>query len=161
MKKLIATLMLAVSLMFAFAPAASAIEYGNLTRCSENPAFQARAERATTEADRARFERYSSLLCGDDGLPHLIADGNLSHAREFLIPSLLFLYIAGWIGWVGRKYLQMAQKEKKPEDKEYIIDVPAALQCAFSGFIWPLEAIKEATSGELAAKDEEIPISPR
>ncbi len=161
MKKLIAALMLTVSIMFAFAPAASAIEYGNLTRCSENPAFQARAERATTEADRARFERYSSLLCGDDGLPHLITDGNLSHAREFLIPSVLFLYIAGWIGWVGRKYLQMAQKQKKPEEPEYIINVPAAIQCALSGFIWPLEAIKEAASGELAAKDDEIPISPR
>jgi photosystem I subunit 3 len=30
-----------------------------------------------------------------------------------------------------------------------------------SGFTWPLAAIKELVSGELTAKEEEIPVSPR
>jgi photosystem I subunit 3 len=45
--------------------------------------------------------------------------------------------------------------------KEVIIDVPRALPIMLSGFTWPLAAIKEFLSGELTAKEEEIPVSPR
>jgi photosystem I subunit 3 len=53
---------------------------------------------------KARFDKYSrsELLCGTDGLPHLIADGRWSHAAEFILPGFGFIYITGWIGWVGR-----------------------------------------------------------
>jgi photosystem I subunit 3 len=101
------------------------------------------------------------LLCGSDGLPHLVVDGDLAHAGEFLIPSLLFLYIAGWIGWVGRAYLIAVRSGKNPEEKEIIIDVPLALKCSLSGFAWPLAAFKDMTSGAMFAKDNEITVSPR
>jgi photosystem I subunit 3 len=91
----------------------------------------------------------------------LIVDGNLSKAGDFLIPSVLFLYIAGWIGWVGRSYLQAAKKSDSPEEKEIIIDVPKAVALMLSGFLWPLAALKEITTGEMFAKDDEITVSPR
>lgn len=110
-----------------------------------------------------RFAKYadSGLLCGSDGLPHLIADGRWSHAKEFSIPGLLFLYITGWIGWVGRGYLQDVRKTSKPTEKEIIIDVPLALKYMLSGFIWPLAAWQELSTGKLVASKDEITVSPR
>ena len=46
------------------------------------------------------------------------------------IPTIAFLYIAGYIGYVGREYIKAAKKEQKPTVKEYIIDVPFALKLA-------------------------------
>ena len=90
------------------------------------------------------------LCTGREGYPHLIVDGNLSKAGDFLIPSVLFLYIAGWIGWVGRAYLQAAKKSGSPEEKEIIIDVPKAVALMLSGFLSPLfTALKEITTGEM------------
>jgi len=161
MRRLFA-LILAVTLWFGFAPNQSA-EAFNLTPCSESAAFAQRAKSSVSPTAPQRYEFYAKagLLCGEDGLPHLIVDGSLNHAGEFLIPSILFLYIAGWIGWAGRSYLQAAKKSGSPEEKEIIIDVPTALKCSFSGFAWPLLALKEFTTGELTAKDTEIPVSPR
>lgn len=51
--------------------------------------------------------------------------------RVLQIPTIGFLYIAGWIGYVGRDYLIAARKESKPREKEYIIDVPQALKMAW------------------------------
>lgn len=167
MRRILA-LVLAIGLWISCAPTAFAGEpnVAGLVPCSESPAFQMRAENArNTTADpqsgQKRFERYSQALCGPEGLPHLIADGRWSHAGDFIIPSILFLYIAGWIGWVGRAYLIDVRKSDNPEEKEVIINVPLALSKMLTGFIWPLAAIKEALSGELYAKDSEIPISPR
>ena len=153
---------LVLCLWLGFVPPASA-DVAGLTPCGESAAFQKRAASATTESAKARFEFYgnSNLLCGDDGLPHLIVDGDLSHMGEFLIPSILFLYIAGWIGWVGRAYLIAVRREKNSEEKEIIIDVPLAVTCSLSGFSWPLLAFKEMTTGEMFAKDNEITVSPR
>jgi photosystem I subunit 3 len=55
---------------------------------------------------KARFDKYSrsELLCGTDGLPHLIADGRWSHAAEFILPGF-GLYILLDYYWVGRKYV--------------------------------------------------------
>ena len=110
-----------------------------------------------------RFDRYgkAGLLCGTDGLPHLIADGRWSHSGEFVIPGLFFLYVAGWIGWVGRSYVQFARTADKPTEKEIIIDVPVALSFVSTGFIWPFSAFKEFTSGNLIAPADEITVSPR
>ena len=112
---------------------------------------------------KARFERYgnSGVLCGQDGLPHLITDGRWNHAGEFMLPGLVFIYIAGWIGWVGRGYLQAVANTSKPTEKEIIIDVPLAIKFSVSGFTWPLAAIQEFTSGKLIASDDDITISPR
>ncbi len=158
---------LVLCLWIGFVPSASAAMAGDnvagLTPCGESAAFQKRADNARNAAAEARFEFYgnSSLLCGEDGLPHLIVDGDLAHAGEFLIPSLLFLYIAGWIGWVGRSYLIAVSGEKNSEEKEIIIDVPLAIKSSLAGFAWPLAAVKEMVSGEMFAKDDEITVSPR
>lgn len=160
MRRLLALVLTAV-LWFGFAPTASA-DVAGLTPCKDNPAFIARAEKATTEKAQRRFELYGrELLCGEDGLPHLIVDGRWSHAGEFLIPGILFLYIAGWIGWAGRSYLIAIRDEKSPEDKEIVIDVPLAVKKSLSAAAWPVAAFKEASSGEMFAKDDEIPVSPR
>jgi photosystem I subunit 3 len=51
---------------------------------------------------KARFDKYSrsELLCGTDGLPHLIADGRWVMQQKFY--QGLVLYILLGIGWVGR-----------------------------------------------------------
>ncbi|MBD2426471.1 Photosystem I reaction center subunit III [Phormidium sp. FACHB-1136] len=158
---------LVICLWFGIAAPASASIAGDnvsgLTPCGQNPAFLKRAATATSDKDKARFDLYghSTLLCGDDGLPHLVVDGDLAHAGEFLIPSLLFLYIAGWIGWVGRAYLIAVRGEKNPEEKEIIIDVPLAIKCSLTGFAWPLAAFKDIVSGEMFASEDEITVSPR
>nr|QVY58163.1 photosystem I subunit III [Eucheuma denticulatum] len=110
-----------------------------------------------------RFDKYSKsgVLCGTDGLPHLITDGRWSHAGEFMLPGLLFIYITGWIGWVGRGYIQAVSATNKPTEKEIIIDVPLALKFSMSGFTWPLAALQEFTSGKLLADNQDITISPR
>ncbi len=161
MRRLFA-LALVLCLFFGFAPSASA-DVAGLTPCGDSPAFLQRAEKARTPQAKARFQFYadSNVLCGSEGLPHLVVDGSLDHAGEFLIPSILFLYIAGWIGWVGRTYLIAVRKEKDTEMQEIIIDVPRALGIMLTGFTWPLAAVKELLSGELTAKEEEIPVSPR
>jgi photosystem I subunit 3 len=110
-----------------------------------------------------RFENYgkAGLLCGTDGLPHLIADGRWTRAGDFIFPGLLFIYIAGWIGWVGRGYLQAVSSTSKPTEKEIIIDVPLAMKFSVSGFTWPLAAWQEFTSGDLIEAEENITVSPR
>ncbi|MGF1496204.1 MAG: Photosystem I reaction center subunit III [Elainellaceae cyanobacterium] len=161
MRRLFA-LALVICLWFGFAAPASA-DVAGLTPCDESPAFQARAAAASTPQAKRRFELYadSNVLCGPEGLPHLVVDGRLSHAGEFIIPSILFLYIAGWIGWVGRAYLIKVRDEKNPEEKEIIIDVPLALRVMAGGFAWPVSAVKEFLSGELVEAEENIPVSPR
>ena len=169
MRRLLA-LIFAVSLWFTYTTAASANTSepkAGLVPCSQSQAFQQRAKDAKDtvgdpRSGENRFDYYSkNFLCGPDGLPRIIADGSLSHADEFIIPGLLFLYIAGWIGWVGRTYLNSIKKEPNPEMREIMIDVPRALPIMLSGFLWPLASLREFLSGELTAKEEEIPVSPR
>lgn len=186
-------LILVISLWFGFglstAPAALAQDAFNvLTPCSKSAAFQANldAQVATyqnrignfeagsspakylegkIDSIKARYAKYgsSNLMCGDDGLPHLITDGRLDHAGEFVIPSLLFLYITGWIGWVGRAYLQAIRKESYETAlaKEIVLDVPLAVKFMTTGFIWPLAALREFTTGILTAPEKDVPVSPR
>jgi photosystem I subunit 3 len=103
-----------------------------------------------------RFSRYSdsTLLCGSDGLPHLITDGDWSHASEFMIPGMLFLYTTGWIGWSGRKYLQTVALTKNSTEKEIIIDVPVALTIMISSYLWPVLAWGEFVSGVFVTEGE-------
>lgn len=187
MQKVIA-LILTVCIWLSIAPAVQAeFEFSALTPCGESAAFQERLQsevdgytarldkfapnspqykylEAKIIATEARFNNYanSSLLCGEDGLPHLISDGRWDHAGEFIIPSILFLYIAGWIGWVGRAYLiAVRQDQSTATEKEIVIDTSMAIKFMLGGFLWPLAAVKEFTSGELVANDNEVPVSPR
>ena len=161
MRRLFA-LALVLCLWLGFTPSASA-DVAGLTPCGESAAFQARAAAATTPQAQRRFDLYasSSVLCGEEGLPHLVVDGRWSHAGEFMIPGILFLYIAGWIGWVGRSYLIKIRGEKKPEMKEVIIDVPLAFSTMLTGFAWPLAAFGSYASGDLTEDDSKISVSPR
>ena len=165
MQKLLA-FVFALCLWFNFTPIASASEVAGLTRCGDTPAFQQRAKTARNTTDdpesgKKRFARYEQALCGPEGLPHLIVDGRLDRAGDFLIPGVLFLYIAGWIGWVGRAYIIAIKKGDNTEEKEIVIDLPLAINCMLGGFAWPASALGEFTSGKLVAKDNEITVSPR
>ena len=164
MRRLFA-LLLVMTLWFNFAPEANALG-ANLVPCKDSPAFQelalnARNTTTDPESGKKRFERYSKALCGPEGYHHLIVDGSLDHAGDFLIPSILFLYIAGWIGWVGRAYLQAIKTGSDEEQKEIQIDLGIALPIITSCFAWLAAAIKELLSGELTAKASEITVSPR
>lgn len=154
-------LILALVLWMGFVPTAPA-DAAVLTPCKDNSAFIERAQKAKTYNAENRFKLYGDqLLCGEDGLPHLIPDLAPANAGQFVIPSILFLYIAGWIGWVGRAYLIAVRKTDAPEAKEIVIDVPLAISCVLQGPLWPLLAVKELTTGELTAADNEVPVSPR
>lgn len=115
----------------------------------------------------ARFEKYAKqgLLCGTDGLPHLIADPGLAlrygHAGDVFAPTFGFLYVAGFIGHAGREYLKYARGEKKPEEKEIIIDVPKALNIVGKSVVWPVATIQEFRRGTLLESDANITVSPR
>lgn len=169
---------LALSSILLSAPLPAAADISGLTPCKESKAFAKREKQAikklesslklyapdsapalainaTIEKTKRRFDFYGKqgLLCGTDGLPHLIVNGDQRHWGEFITPGLLFLYIAGWIGWVGRSYLIAIRDEKKPTQKEIIIDVPLALSLLGRGFIWPVAAYRELVNGDLVAKD--------
>ena len=172
--------------LLVFTPDQAFADIGGLTKCSESPAFAKRLKTSVKkleqrltkyEADsppalalkqqiertQARFDKYgrSDLLCGTDGLPHLIADGRWSHAAEFIIPGFGFIYISGWIGWVGRKYVRAVSTTKNPAESEIIVNVPLALKIMTTGFIWPISAWQELISGQLIAPKDEITVSPR
>lgn len=167
-------------------PSTAKADVAGLTPCKDSKEFQRRLDQSVKklqarvkkydagsppalalekqiEKTQTRFDRYGNagLLCGTDGLPHLITDGRWNHSGEFVIPGLFFIYIAGWIGWVGRSYVQWARTSDKPTEKEIIIDVPVALSFVTTGFIWPFSAFKEFTSGNLIAPADEITVSPR
>ena len=179
-----------ISLLFivllAFTPDQASADIGGLTKCSDSPAFNKRlaasvkkleqrmsqyeadsppalALQQQIERTKARFDKYSrsELLCGTDGLPHLIADGRWSHAAEFILPGFGFIYISGWIGWVGRKYVRAVSTTKNPTESEIIINVPLALKIMTTGYIWPISAWQELISKELVLPSDEITVSPR
>lgn len=179
-------IVLFIVVVLAFSPDQAVAEIGGLTKCSESPAFNKRLKTSVKKLEarisqyesdsspalalkqqidrtQARFDKYSKsdLLCGTDGLPHLIADGRWSHAAEFTIPGLGFIYISGWIGWVGRKYIRAVSTTKNPAENEIIINVPLALQIMATGYIWPIAAWQELISNKLVAPVDEITVSPR
>ena len=175
-----------VAILIMLNPTIASADIGGLTKCSDSPAFEKRLKSSIKKLDQrmqtfesgtppalalqqqidrtqARFDRYSrsELLCGTDGLPHLIADGRWSHAAEFILPGFGFIYISGWIGWVGRKYLRAVSTTKNPAESEIIINVPLALKVMTTGYIWPISAWQEFISNELVAPDDEVTVSPR
>lgn len=182
-KKLIA--IIATTVLLA-TPNNAFADVSGLIPCSESPVFAKRLEASVRKLEtrvqkyeknsppalaledqitrtKQRFDRYSNsgLLCGKDGLPHLITSGQWNHSAEFVIPGIMFLYITGWIGWVGRNYLNTVKKDSNPTEKEIIVDVPLALKIMSTGFIWPISAWQEYIGGDLLADDSEITVSPR
>ena len=177
---------LLVIFLFINSPEMAIADIGGLTKCSNSPAFNKRLAASVKKLEQrvakyepesppalalkqqiarteARFDKYSrsDLLCGTDGLPHLIADGRWSHAAEFILPGFGFIYTTGWIGWVGRKYIRTVSKTANAAENEIIINVPLALKIMTTGYIWPISAWQELISGELVASDNEVTVSPR
>jgi len=159
---------------------------GVLTDCDKSPAFTKRLNASVKKLEtrlakyevgtppylalqdqinrtKLRFKNYgdSNLMCGADGLPHLIVDGDWKHAGEFMIPGCLFLYTTGWIGWSGRKYLNTVASSSNPSEKEIIIDVPLALKIMLSGYLWPIASWQEFVAGDFIASPDDITVSPR
>ncbi|MEH2358645.1 Photosystem I reaction center subunit III [Nostoc sp.] len=158
--KRIFTLVLVIILWLGIITSALA-ENTTLVPCAESSAFVERVQNAPDSYYTTKpLKAYSQLLCGEDGLPHLVLD-RLSLALDVLIPIVIFLYIAGWIGWTGRSYLRAIQKLGSPEEKELFIDLPLFVKCMILAFLWPASAVQEFISGDLVNKDEEIPISIR
>lgn len=182
--KVFSTLSVLLFIFFTIEPVKA--DFNNLVPCKESPAFQKRLTssvkklenrlklytpeskeagflNAEINATKQRFERYSNanLLCGKEGLPRIIATGQWDRANEFVIPGILFLYITGWIGWVGRKYLRYASTTENSFENEIIINVPIALTIMNSGFLWPVDAWKEFTSGDLLVSEDDVTKSPR
>jgi photosystem I subunit 3 len=182
--KVFSTLSVLLFIFFTIEPVKA--DFNNLVPCKESPAFQKRLTSSVKKlenrlklytpeskeagflnseinATKQRFERYSNanLLCGKEGLPRIIATGQWDRANEFVIPGILFLYITGWIGWVGRKYLRYASTTENSFENEIIINVPIALTIMNSGFLWPVDAWKEFTSGDLLVSEDDVTKSPR
>lgn len=185
LSKTLSLIFLSVALLNTQVKSANA-DFSVLKPCKESPAFQKRLTNSVKKIEnrlklytpdskeskfllkeidsiKARFERYgnSNLLCGKEGLPRIIASGQWDHANEFIIPGLLFLYITGWIGWVGRKYVRYASTTENAFENEIIINVPVAISIMNSGFLWPIDAWKEFTTGDLLASDDDVTVSPR
>ena len=179
-------LTLLVAVLITLTPNTALADIGGLTKCSESPAFNKRLKTSVKKLEQrmstyeagtppalalqqqidrttSRFDKYSrsELLCGADGLPHLIADGRWSHAAEFILPGFGFIYISGWIGWVGRKYLRAVSTTENPAENEIIFNVPLALKIMTTGYIWPVSAWQEFISSDLIAPNEEVTVSPR
>ena len=134
------------------------------TPCAQNPAYIEKRDEKLKNANAGnkewlttKFNRYDTAYCGTDGYPHLFADGRLSNLGDFVIPSLLFLYLAGALGWAGRLYLA----QSKGAEDEYMIDLPKALKCMALSLIWPLQAIPELLSGKIRVPEDRVTISPR
>lgn len=160
MKRIFFALLLTSFFWINFIPTALA-ENTTLVPCKDSPAFIERMQNAPDSYYTTKpFQAYSQLLCGEDGLPHLVLD-RLNLAFDVMAPITMFLYIAGWIGWSGRSYLIAIRKEGAGEEKELFIDVALFVSCMLKALMWPLLAVKELLSGELVAKDDEIPISIR
>lgn len=102
------------------------------------------------EGIKFRENAYGERYCGiRDGRPRTIATGELTRGNV-VIPGLMFLYTAGWIGWAGRSYLIRTQDEMK----ELNLDVPLAVTCMASGFSWPVAAWQEIVNGEMVRNPE-------
>ncbi len=175
------------SLSIYFFPVTSVkADFSSLTPCKDSQPFQKRLSSSIKKLEnrlkfytpesketssilkeiqntKNRFEKYKqeNLLCGKEGLPHLITTGQWDRANEFVLPGLLFLYITGWIGWSGRSYLKYSSKSENPYENEIILNVPVAISIINSGFLWPIDAWKEFTNGDLLESDDNITNSPR
>nr|AKR52921.1 chloroplast photosystem 2 subunit 3 [Polykrikos lebourae] len=124
------------------------------SRMKKYPASTVAFKNKQRELNRAtrRQEDYGERLCGiRDGLPRVLIDPAIRRGGA-LAPSLMFLYIAGWIGWAGREYLLRTASV----EKEIIIDVPLALTCMASGFAWPVNTWQDIVNGDFVARDEDI-----
>lgn len=96
----------------------------------------------------------SNTLCGQDGVPRIVF--NKKTAYNFAILTLLFIYIAGWIGWVGRKYLKYSSISENKFEKEILIDFPVFFSIMSSGYLWPIETWQEFMNNEFLTEEKNM-----
>nr|AZQ19322.1 photosystem I reaction center [Populus tomentosa] len=155
---------LALSSILLSAPLPAVAVISGLTPCKESKQFAKRVKqqiiklesslklyapvsapalaiKATIVKTKRRFVNYGKqgLLCGSDGLPHLIVSGVQRHWGEFITPGVCYLIAISVV--------------KKPAMKEIIIVVPLATILVFIGFSWPVSAYRELVNGVLVVKD--------
>jgi photosystem I subunit 3 len=157
-----------------------------LTRCSESKAFK-KQEKKQLKALQKRMDKYkpdsaayrsyaesvtqtekrfkayadAGKLCGEDGLPHLVAEPGLAYKygllNDTVYPSVAFLYIAGFIGYTARLYLQT----ESSKSRKISIDTREATRCVGAAAAWPYAVVAEIRRRTLAKEDSEIYRSPR
>ena len=88
-----------------------------------------------------------------------LANGKWDSVWELTIPAMMFIYIAGCIGWAGRTYLIKVRDRKDAAMAEIILDVRLAIRCILTSAIWPVEAHFEARNGKLL--ESNVTVSPR
>ena len=88
-----------------------------------------------------------------------LANGKWDSVWELTIPAMMFIYIAGCIGWAGRKYLIVVRERKDAAMAEIILDVKLAIRCILTSAVWPAEAHFEATKGKRL--ETNVTVSPR
>ena len=88
-----------------------------------------------------------------------LANGKWDSVWELTIPAMMFIYIAGCIGWAGRKYLIVVRERKDAAMSEIILDVRLAIKCILTSAVWPAEAHFEAKNNKLV--ESNVTISPR
>ena len=88
-----------------------------------------------------------------------LANGKRDSVWELTIPAMMFIYIAGCIGWAGRTYLIKVRDRKDAAMVEIILDVRLAIRCILTSAIWPVEAHFEARNGKLL--ESNVTVSPR
>lgn len=128
----------------------------SLSLYEEGTAAYIQLEQQITDTSN-RFNQYANgnLLCGiSDGLPHLMGNASPTRIAEVAIPSVIFLYIAGCIGWAGRSYLLYTttvdpKTETFGNEREVIINVPVAGKLMRDSLAWPLWAWGELVNGKL------------
>ena len=76
-----------------------------------------------------------------------------------LMTGVMFIYIAGIIGWSGREYVRAVRGKKNAAEYEIIIDTDLAWQCLKRGAAWPLQANREGKNGELREKDNNVTLN--
>eukprot|EP00954_Amorphochlora_amoebiformis_P029451 1393179-Amorphochlora_amoeboformis.AAC.1 len=131
-------------------------DVSGLTKCSQSPAF----EKRKTKEIKSLQKQLAKTPEGTPGYLELKNRIDRTERREFVIPGLGFLYINGWIGWAGRKYIRGNRNEaSKPTEGEIVLDVPRMSKAILSGGAWPFEAWKEYKQGDLTAKEADVTVS--
>merc|ERR1712060_579845 len=120
-----------------------------LTPCTESKAFAKRKNQELKELQK-RMKKYEA-----DSSPGIALKNG--RANDVFVPTLGFLYFAGWLGHSGRLYLEAT----RDREKEIILDVPLAIAILAKAIAWPVMVSQLVASDSLVEKDENITVSPR
>ena len=113
------------------------------------PPYLAIEQRLTQTKTRFKTYADSGLLCGKDGLPHLVTSATRRTRPSSSSPRLLPVH-GGLDRLGGRKYLQVNAKTANPTMGEIIFDVPTALKIMSSGLRGRTTPIRSSSPATLS-----------